>query len=414
MRPLPLFRPTSLSVTEVNRYLRQLLESDPILQDLWVQGELSNFSRPTSGHIYFTLKDSLAALRVVMWRSTAQTLRIALRDGMAVEVHGKISMYETGGQLQLYADEIRPAGEGQLYQEFLRLKARLEAEGLFDQARKRPIPGMPHRIGIVTSPTAAALQDILNTLRRRYPLAEVVLSPTPVQGEEAVPGVIAALERLNRLAKPDVILLARGGGSLEDLWAFNDEGVARAIAASQAPVITGIGHEIDFTIADFAADLRAPTPTAAAELATPDRQDLLSALLEKTNQLQRYYQVLLTTQRWQLNNQTGSLQRYSPTSQVNNYRQQLDESLRRSERALIQTFELNQTRLRGLQTRLISLSPQSILNRGYAMVLRQDDKSLVRSTRQVQVNDDLSVQLSDGVVDVKVTLNHPGAINGTV
>jgi len=414
MRPLPLFRPTSLSVTEVNRYLRQLLESDPILQDLWVQGELSNFSRPTSGHIYFTLKDSLAALRVVMWRSTAQTLRIALRDGMAVEVHGKISMYETGGQLQLYADEIRPAGEGQLYQEFLRLKARLEAEGLFDQARKRPIPGMPHRIGIVTSPTAAALQDILNTLRRRYPLAEVVLSPTPVQGDEAVPGVIAALERLNRLAKPDVILLARGGGSLEDLWAFNDEGVARAIAASQAPVITGIGHEIDFTIADFAADLRAPTPTAAAELATPDRQDLLSALLEKTNQLQRYYQVLLTTQRWQLNNQTGSLQRYSPTSQVNNYRQQLDESLRRSERALIQTFELNQTRLRGLQTRLISLSPQSILNRGYAMVLRQDDKSLVRSTRQVQVNDDLSVQLSDGVVDVKVTLNHPGAINGTV
>ncbi len=190
--------------------------------------------------------------------------------------------------------------------------------------------------------------------------------------------------------------------------------MARAIAASQAPVITGIGHEIDFTIADFAADLRAPTPTAAAELATPDRQDLLSALLEKTNQLERYYQVLLTTQRWQLNNQTGSLQRYSPTSQVNNYRQQLDESLRRSERALIQTFELNQTRLRGLQTRLISLSPQSILNRGYAMVLRQDDKSLVRSTRQVQVNDDLSVQLSDGVVDVKVTLNHPGAINGTV
>ncbi|HEX7432183.1 MAG TPA: exodeoxyribonuclease VII large subunit, partial [Anaerolineaceae bacterium] len=245
-------------------------------------------------------------------------------------------------------------------------------------------------------------------------LAEVILSPTPVQGDEAIPGVIAALERINRLAKPDVILLARGGGSLEDLWAFNDERVARAIAASQAPVITGIGHEIDFTIADFAADLRAPTPTAAAELATPDRQDLLSALLEKTNQLQRYYQVLLTTQRWQLNNQTGSLQRYSPTSQVNNYRQQLDESLRRSERALIQTFELNQTRLRGLQTRLISLSPQSILNRGYAMVLRQDDKSLVRSTRQVQVNDDLSVQLSDGVVDVKVTLNHPGAINGTV
>jgi exodeoxyribonuclease VII large subunit len=321
-------------------------------------------------------------------------------------------MYETGGQLQLYADEIRLAGEGQLYREFLRLKTRLEAEGLFDQARKRPIPAMPHTIGIVTSPTAAALQDILNTLRRRYPLAEIILSPTPVQGIEAVPGVIAALERINRLANPDVILVARGGGSLEDLWAFNDEGVARAIVASQAPVITGIGHEIDFTIADFAADLRAPTPTAAAELATPDKLDLRAALSEKTNQLQRYYQALLTNQRWALTNQTASLQRHSPTSQINNYRQQLDETLRRSERALIQTAELNRTRLNGLQTRLISLSPQSILNRGYALVLRQDDRSLVRSTRQVKRNDNLSVQLSDGVLDVNVTQNHPGAING--
>jgi exodeoxyribonuclease VII large subunit len=380
-----------------------MLESDSIIQNVWVVGELSNFSRPASGHIYFTLKDSAAALRCVMWRKFALGLKVPLRDGMAVDVHGSISFYEAGGQLQLSADEIRPAGEGLLYQEFLQLKARLEAEGLFDPARKRAIPSMPRRIGIITSSTGAALQDMLNTLRRRYPLAEVIFAATPVQGDEAVPGVIKALDRINRMARPDVILLARGGGSLEDLWAFNDEGVARAIAASRAPVITGIGHETDFTIADFVADLRAPTPTAAAELATPDRQDLRAALVEKANQLQRHYQGALTGRRWALNNQSARLRRYSPLSQINNYRQSLDEFTRRSERALTQTLELNQAHLHGVRTRLLSLSPQSILNRGYAMVIRQDDKTLVRQVSQVKTDDDLIIRVRDGNVAVKVT-----------
>ncbi len=403
MKQIPLFSPPSLSVSDVNRYLRQLLESDPILQDLWVRGEISNYSHPASGHIYFTLKDASAALKCVMWRTTAQSLRIALRDGMAVEVHGALSVYEAGGQVQLYANEIRAAGEGFLYQEFLRLKARLEEEGLFDPARKRPVPLLPQRIGIVTSPTAAALQDMLNTLRRRYPLAEVILSPTPVQGDEAVPGIIAAIDRLNRLAKPDVILVARGGGSLEDLWAFNDEKVARAIAASQTPVITGIGHETDFTIADFAADLRAPTPTAAAELATPDRQDLLAAVNEKSNQLERIYQSNLTDQRWKLESQASRLQRYSPLGQINNYRQRLDEVARRSEQALRHVLVLNQAHLSRLQTHLAGLNPQSILNRGYALVLRQDDGSLVRSVKQARRDDRLVIQVSDGKINTKVT-----------
>ena len=244
MSQIPLYLPqvpSSWTVSDLNRYLRELLESDELLQDVWVRGEVSNFTRATSGHLYFTMKDSSASLRCVMWRNTAIRQSFIPRDGDAIEVHGSISVYEAGGQYQLYADILRPAGEGVLYQEFLRLKARLEAEGLFDPERKRPIPPRPQRIGIVTSPTGAALQDILNTLKRRYPLAEVVLAPTPVQGEDAPQGIIKALQDLVRIANPEVIILTRGGGSIEDLWAFNNEQVARTIASSPVPIITGVG-----------------------------------------------------------------------------------------------------------------------------------------------------------------------------
>jgi exodeoxyribonuclease VII large subunit len=262
LEALPLFPPQARSVSDVTRYLRDLFDSDDILRDVWVQGEISNFTRAASGHIYMTLKDAGAALRCVIWRTTAQRLQVAMQNGLAVEAHGAISIYERDGAYQLYIDALRPAGEGLLYQEFLRLKARLEAEGLFDEARKRPIPTFPRRIGLVTSPTGAALQDMLNTLRHRYPLAEVILAPSAVQGLEAPAELVRAIGALNRGTPPDVIILARGGGSLEDLWAFNDESVVRAVASSQAPIITGVGHETDFTLADFAADLRAPTPPA--------------------------------------------------------------------------------------------------------------------------------------------------------
>ncbi|MCJ7695056.1 MAG: exodeoxyribonuclease VII large subunit, partial [Anaerolineaceae bacterium] len=254
--------PTILSISQLTRYLRELLESDEILQDIWVRGEVSNFSQPRSGHIYFTLKDNEASIKCVMWKGQAMRLRFEMRDGLALEAHGSMSVYEAGGQVQLYIDLMRPAGEGLLYQEFLRVKASLEAEGLFDPEHKRPIPKLPKRIGIVTSSTGAALQDILNTLSRRYPLAQVFLAATQVQGAEAPTGIVAALALVNKLANPDVIIIGRGGGSIEDLWAFNSEDVARAIYNSKAPVISGVGHETDFTIADFVADLRAPTPTA--------------------------------------------------------------------------------------------------------------------------------------------------------
>ncbi|HEX6269643.1 MAG TPA: exodeoxyribonuclease VII large subunit, partial [Anaerolineales bacterium] len=262
-----LFSTQQWTVSRLTLYIRRLLEENEVLQDVWVQGEISNLSRPASGHIYFTLKDSSAALRCVMWKTSASRLGIPLQDGREVEVHGRIGIYEVSGQYQLYVDQIRPLGEGALYQEFLRLKSMLEAEGLFAPERKRSIPMFPRRIGIVTSGTGAALRDMLNILRRRLPLVEVILAPSPVQGIEAPPALVEAIRLLN-YHLPDVILLARGGGSIEDLWAFNDERVVRAVAMSEVPVICGVGHETDFTLCDFAADLRAPTPTAAAELAT--------------------------------------------------------------------------------------------------------------------------------------------------
>lgn len=401
MTQLSFFQPASWTVTDLTRYLRQLLEGDVTLQDLWVQGEVSNFSRPASGHLYFTLKDNTASLRCVMWRNAVLRQKFLPRDGDAVEVHGSISIYEAGGQYQLYADLIRPTGEGVLYQEFLRLKARLEGEGLFDTARKRILPRWPRTIGIVTSPTGAALRDMLDTLRRRYPLARVVLAPTPVQGDEAPRGVIAALQALNRLVRPDVILLARGGGSIEDLWAFNDEGVARAIVASAAPVITGIGHETDFTVADFAADLRAPTPTAAAELATPHRDDLQADLRTLTGRLDRVTQSASARRRWTLNALQNRLRLTSPLARVRSGRQRLDDLSRRLDVASSHRSKLQRARLSGLEQRLAALNPLAILERGYAMVTRRDGE-LVRRVGQVQAGDPLTVRVSDGEFGARV------------
>src|SRR6266542_5963010 len=295
------------TVSKLTFYIRKLLEENETLQDVWVQGELSNLSRPASGHVYFTLKDSSAALKCVMWKTSAMRLGIPLQDGKQVEVHGKIGIYEVSGQYQLYADQIRSVGEGALYQEFLRLKAMLEAEGLFAPERKRPIPMFPRRIGIVTSATGAALRDMLNTLRRRLPLVEVILAPSPVQGIEAPPALIKAIQSLND-QRPDVILIARGGGSIEDLWAFNDERVVRAVAMSEVPIISGVGHETDFTLCDFAADLRAPTPTAAAELATQITiLDLRAELQNSQNRLVSATLNLLTEQKTLLSSLAAAL-----------------------------------------------------------------------------------------------------------
>jgi exodeoxyribonuclease VII large subunit len=336
-----------------------------------------------------------------MWRNAVIKQSTLPRDGDAIEVHGTISVYEAGGQYQLYADIIRPAGEGALYQEFLRLKALLESEGLFDQERKHPIPSMPKRIGIVTSPTGAALQDILTTLQRRYPLVEVVLAPTPVQGEEAITGIITALHDVVRVANPDVIILARGGGSIEDLWAFNDERVARAIAASPVPVITGVGHETDFTIADFVADLRAPTPTAAAELATPNQADLRLDLSELHDQLNRLLQTFQSELKWALKELQNRLDRNSPLAQIQSNIQRVDELDHRLGAITQHKLQLARTHLIGLAQHLAALSPTAVLERGYAIVTNQAGQTISR-VGQVSIGDPLNVQISDGDFNVHV------------
>ncbi|MDO9130181.1 MAG: exodeoxyribonuclease VII large subunit [Anaerolineales bacterium] len=405
MEQLSLFKsPSRWTVADLTRYLRQLLESNEALQNIWVQGEISNLSRPSSGHLYFTLKDSTASLRCVMWRSDVTRLRLALQDGMAVEVHGGIRVYGPQGQYQLQADAIRPLGEGALYQEFLRLKALLEAEGLFDLERKRAIPELPRRIGIVTSTSGAALRDMLNTLRRRYPLADVILAASPVQGDEAPSGLVAALQNLNRVAQPDVILLARGGGSIEDLWAFNDERVVRAIVASEAPVITGVGHETDFTLADFAADLRAPTPSAAAELATPVTiLDLQAGLTLSTSRLEVAIYALFDGQRGLLDGRQSSLRFFSPLRRVQTERQRLDDLSRRGNAAQVHRLALEASQLKGLERRLSALNPLAVLSRGYAVVTHKQNDKIVSSASSVKTGEDLNVRVADGNFDVRVT-----------
>jgi exodeoxyribonuclease VII large subunit len=392
--------PANFTVTEVNAYLRELMEGDPTLQDIWVQGEVSNLSTPRSGHMYFTLKDPNATLRCVMWRSQVARLAYLPQDGDQVEIHGSISVYEAGGQYQLYADQIRPLGEGLLYQEFNRLKGKLQDEGLFDPERKRPVPFSPKTIGIVTSPTGAALRDMLNTLRRRYPLVEVVLSPTAVQGDAAPAEIIAAIERLNTHTKPDVILVARGGGSIEDLWAFNDEQVARAIAASTAPVICGVGHETDFTIADFVADLRAPTPTAAAELAVPDQMEIRGVLLERLDTLAQNFSEQVSEKRWNLQQAHSILLRRSPEVQLRSNRQRVDELIRQGERAIRHQIELQRAQLQGFSQYISALNPQGILERGYAVVTLPDGR-VVKKVKDVKTGDQLHVRVSDGTFDAE-------------
>lgn len=392
--------PSPYSVSALTRHIRELIEGDPALVDIWVVGEVSNVSTPRSGHMYFTLKDAGATLRCVMWKPQVQRLRFPPRLGDAVEAHGRIGVFESGGQYQLYADDLRPAGQGALYQEFLRLKAKLESEGLFDPGRKRPLPAWPSTIGIATSPTGAALQDVLNTLRRRYPLVDVVLAPTPVQGLDAPPAITTALQSLEEL-KPDLILLVRGGGSLEDLWAFNDEGVVRAVAACSVPVITGVGHETDFTLADFASDLRAPTPTAAAEMATPDRNELRQTLDERGQALERAAGNRLQTRQWALRELQSGLLRQSPRERLRRERQRTAEQSRRLNTSIQHRIRLQREQTGAFRARLGALNPLAILQRGYAVVSDRQGR-IIRSVAGVQKDDPIQARLHEGTLEAIV------------
>lgn len=392
----------TFSVRELTRYIRDLFEVDEILDDIWVRGEVSNLTKARSGHWYFTVKDSAAQLRCVMFREAARGVRADVQAGAEILVHGRVGVYEARGEYQLYADQIEAVGGlGDLHLRFEALKAKLDAEGLFDPGRKRPIPVFPAQIGVVTSATAAAWHDMQNVLQRRFPLAEVVLSPTLVQGTEAPARIVRALERLNRNTDVDVIIVARGGGSLEDLSCFNDEGVARAVAASRIPVISGIGHEIDFTIVDFVADLRAPTPSAAAELATPNRDDLLLDIDRLRHGLAGTMGDSIGEKARDLRRLQSALRFTTPLKAVQQARRRVEE--KRKQLAWAQRLQHQQWRERLLHTSkaLEAANPRHILARGYALV-RDEAGGLIREATQVSKNQRLNVQLARDQIGVRV------------
>jgi exodeoxyribonuclease VII large subunit len=343
------------TVTRLNREVRMLLEGG--LAVIWLEAELSNFSQPASGHWYFTLKDKDAQIRGAMFRQRNMNLGFSPKSGQLVLVRGRVSLYEPRGDYQMIVDHMEEAGIGALKREFERLKARLAAEGLFAPQLKRPLPAFPRRIGVITSPSGAAVRDVLHILKRRYPPAQVLIYPTPVQGAAAVPALIRALQLASARADCDVIILARGGGSLEDLWAFNDEGVARAIRACAIPVVSGVGHEIDFTIADFVADVRAPTPSGAAELVVPDRQELLSALRRVGERLVQSGRRELRAAAQLLANLGHRLQRTHPQQRLQHSAQRLDELEQRLRKGLHAQLQEQNIRLGATLAALIRATP---------------------------------------------------------
>ncbi len=384
------------TVSELTAHIKGILEDDPTLADVWVEGEVSNLSRPTSGHVYFKLKDAGAVLACVVWRSAVARAQTLPQNGDRVLAHGRVGVYEAGGAYQLYVDEIQPAGLGEYYIQLERLKERLRAEGLFAEERKRPLPPFPRHIGIVTSPDGAALRDILHVLRRRFPCVAATLAPTQVQGEEAPDQIVAALDALNRHTDCDVLIVARGGGSVEELAAFNDERVARAIARSRIPVVTGVGHETDFTIADLVADRRAPTPTAAAEIVTPDRVELLAALESMAERMSRITARRVQDSANNLAHVRKALRLASPEARIASARQRADEFAHRMALAARQTLSQRQHDLKALADRLRSASPEATLARGYAIVSLHATGELVTRVRQVHPGDAIRVRVSDG------------------
>jgi exodeoxyribonuclease VII large subunit len=393
-----------LGVAEVTRYLKEMLLLDPVVGDIWVRGEVSNVSRPASGHVYWTLKDGTTQLKCIMFRREALFQAVQPEAGMDLLAHGRIDVYESAGAYQLYVDLLERQGIGALYARFEALKRQLEAEGLFAAERKRPLPERPRRIGLVTSASGAVLHDVISVLGRRWPHAELVLAPATVQGQEAAPSICRALECLGRLDGVGVVIIARGGGSLEDLWAFNEEAVARSIAASSVPVISAVGHETDFTIADFVADLRAPTPSAAAELVAPSIDDDRLAVTELRARLADAAEAKLADERQRLADLRRQLAMRAPLAQIRRARQHLDEIDSALRFRVTTRLAADRRRLESLRRQQALLDPLGTLQRGYAIVRRAADGSLVTSPQQTATDDILEIQLAGGHLPVRAGL----------
>jgi exodeoxyribonuclease VII large subunit len=393
----------TLTVSQLNRYIMSVLESDPNLSGLTIQGEISSFKKYPSGHLYFTLKDDNAAVSCVMFKGSAVNLSFTPQDGLRVLVNAKASLYERDGKFQLYVNQMQPDGIGNLYTAFEKLKEKLRLEGLFDQKYKQKIPLLPKRIGVVTSPKGAVIRDIINVLARRFSEFNLVLIPVAVQGDTASKSIVAAIETFNRMNEVDVLIVGRGGGSMEDLWCFNEESVARAVFNSRIPIISAVGHETDFTICDMVADLRAPTPSAAAELSMPVKTELKRNIYLKQEKLINNLEGKLRYNRLRLDHLNKSRIFVTPESIYDPQKQEianLEQSLKDSiENILSRTKEKTGNTLMKLDT----LSPLKILSRGYSLVQIKENLKILKSIHDVAQGDNLLVRLTDGVVECEVT-----------
>ncbi|MGN0460626.1 MAG: exodeoxyribonuclease VII large subunit [Ruminococcus sp.] len=390
-----------LTVSQLNYYVKSVLDSDPRLNYVFLTGEISNLTdHYRSGHIYLSLKDSKSLVRCVMFAGNARNLKFKPAEGMKVICRGRVTLYEATGQYQYYIEDMQPDGVGALYQAYEQLKAKLSAEGLFDERYKKPIPRFPSTIGVITSPTGAAVQDIRNILTRRYPSVNITLCPVLVQGESAVPQLINAVERLNEYNLCDTIIIGRGGGSIEDLWAFNDESLARTIFNSKIPVISAVGHETDFTICDFVSDLRAPTPSAAAELAVPDKEELLQYYDSQKQYLSSLIDSRINDYKNSLSQSASVLVSLSPKERLNNIERELTINTHRLSSLSNQIFESKKQEISLLASRLESLNPVSIMKRGYSVVTK-DDKT-VTSVKDVKDGDTLAIDVTDGRIISRV------------
>jgi len=392
----------AISVRNLTLLVRELLEGSALLKNFWVTGEVSNFKAHSSGHCYFTLKDDHSSVRCVMWRSRTPSLRFRPTDGMKVLARGSIAVYERDGTYQFYADQVEPDGLGSLYAAYEQLKARLEAEGLFSQSRKRKLPRFPRVVALVTSPTGAAVRDMIKIMARRWPLADVLVVPAIVQGAEAAPSIVSALDSLSAYPAVDVAIVGRGGGSIEDLWAFNDEAVARSIARCACPVVSAVGHETDFTIADFVADQRGETPSGAAMLVVPDRDDLARQIEAQAGRLSRGMERQRAQLRQQIDVLSSRLEHASPRQRLKDYRTRQAELKRRITQSLVFLLSKERNRLATESARLQALSPLRVLARGYSLT-RDAQGRVIRDQADISIGDQLETTILYGKIVSVVT-----------
>lgn len=393
--------PRVLSVSQINFYIKSIIENDGSLQFVLVTGEISNLTvHQRSGHIYLSLKDSNSVISAVMFAGNARRLKFRLENGMKVICRGRISVYEPSGRYQLYIEDMQPDGVGALTLAFEQLKKSLAQKGLFDNAHKKPLPKFPKTIGVITSPTGAAVQDITNIIRRRFPSADIVLAPVLVQGESAPEQLVRAVNKFSASKIADVVIIGRGGGSAEDLWAFNDEQLAYAVYNCETPIISGVGHETDFTVCDFVADVRASTPSAAAELAVPDRQELMSYYFKQKQYISAMLDRKIKTAQLRLENQQRRMSALSPKLKAEQLEKQLSAKSEKLTRFMNIYISDKENKLIAAKGKLDGLNPLNVLNRGYAIA--EKDEKIITSSKQLKDGDDFTVILSDGKINAKV------------